>query len=653
MSKASVLIFRGVSEPYDYFLPDHLNLQVGDHVLIPLGRQTVTGLVLTISNNANPSLKAIVGLDENYLSIPNEIVDLLIWFYQYYLCTPYKAYQTIVGNRLIQKKPASAKITVPLATIKCSPFTLTEGQRNAFEIIQESPPGSEILMVGVTGSGKTEVYLRCAEAALQKNQSALILLPEIALTPQTRRHFESRFGDVVSVIHSGLTPKKRNDEWEKIRLGTARVVIGPRSAVFCPLSDIGIIIIDEAHDGSYKQENHPRYATLTVARRRQLSLKCKLVTGSATPDLADFYDSTHFQNRQVVYLSERVNQQSLPPIEIINFREEIQNEKTGIFSPRLLSEIESTLARNEKAMILVNRRGYAPYICCTKCGKVATCPTCNLSYTFHQDHSFRCHRCFTKTPATRTCPSCKKSGLVYGGLGIQKVEIELRKLYPDISICRVDKDSAGTVKKLESLLSEFAKSGQLMIGTQMIAKGHHFPEVTLVGVIGIDTLLNIPDFRAPERVFQLLTQVSGRAGRGDKPGKVMIQTLQPEHYAIRHASLHDFNSFYKEEIQYREPLRYPPFSRLINFIISSKSNTEAQKYAAILQQHLVKGTASNLSILGPVPAPFEKINDYFRYHLLIKISGQPSQLFDDLIRSIPSPNMKVRCIPDIDPMSIL
>ncbi len=654
MKAATVLIFRGVPTPYSYAVPIDFQVTAGDHVTVPLGSQTVTGLVLEISEQPEAILKPINSVDGNYPTVPVDLVQLIRWFYAHYLCTPYKAYQSIVGTRkksgaktTASKKSKAASETTP------SPFTLTANQQHALSTILSSPPGGEIMMVGVTGSGKTEVYLRAAESALSQGKSALILLPEISLTPQTRRHFESRFGDVVSVIHSGLTPKKRNDEWERIYSGTAKIVIGPRSAIFCPLSHIGVIVIDEAHDGSYKQENHPRYSTLAVARYRQKCQNTILVTGSATPDLADYYDSQHAANRTVVYLTERVNQQAMPPIEVINFREEIQNEKTGLFSQRLLTEIEESLSRREKIMILVNRRGFAPYICCLKCGQVACCPTCSLSYTFHQDQSFRCHRCFTKIPATRTCSHCKKSGLVFGGLGIQKVESELRKLFPSVSICRVDKDTAGTIKQLEAILETFEASGQLMIGTQMIAKGHHFPEVTLVGVIGIDTLLNIPDFRAPERVFQLLTQVSGRAGRGDKPGKVIIQTLQPDHYAIQHASRHDFNSFYAEEIRYREPLKYPPFGRLLNFIVSSKSNAEAMKYATLLRTHLGPLQSELSTILGPAPAPFEKIADYFRYHLLIKTNELDTVMANALMRTLPAPPNSVRCIPDIDPVSIL
>ncbi len=648
MKIAQVLVFRGVSGTYSYLATeDH---QVGQSIEVSFGNYLVKGVIISLSETENTfkTIKPITSV-LNIKPLSRTLIELVVWFTAHYQVTPYKAFQTIIGayyDKKVSAQSPSVK-SIPFAT----PYPLTTDQTQAIHTLLTHPEAPSFYLHGITSSGKTELYIQLAHHYLQLNKHVLILVPEIALTPQYSEHFQTRFGDQVSIIHSGLTAKQRKEQWHRISSGLAPIVIGPRSAVFAPLDSLGIIIIDEEHEPSYKQDTHPRYTTHSIAQFRAAQHNAPLLYGSATPSVCTYSLFTHHPER-ILTLSQRVFKQPLPQVHIIPMQEEIH--KGSMLSQKLQESIANALKNKEKIMILLNRRGYAPYIVCQACGKPYVCPRCVLSLTYHKDKRLRCHRCDFETPLTHTCPACKKPRLGFLGMGIQKVEAELHALYPEAHISRLDRDNAKTAKQIHTLMQTFKDSGDILIGTQMIAKGHHIEEVTLVGILGIDTTLNIPDFSAPERAFQLITQVAGRAGRGSRPGKVIVQTLQPEHYAIQHASTHDFLSFYEEELSYRKALAYPPFSELINIILSSKLENTLKKTAGELSKDLQKKFLGlDIRIMGPKPAPIEKIKDHFRWNILLKFPHEKTTFVKAQLQTLSSYPKAVRIIIDFEPRTVL
>ena len=644
MRFCEVLVFRGVPNLYTYGVPDVISVVPGDHVDIPFGRSHCVGLVMGISDGeSDRPCKPILSLHEKKSAVHPELLSVISWLYKFYRCTPHQAYQTVVGNK---KKRLVPEEEPPVLSTDPDPV-LTEEQQAAVDAIISGQGFSEWLLYGITSSGKTEVYIQVAKAMLARQKTVLMLLPEIALTPQFMHVFTERFGSTCVILHSGLTPKYREIAWARIESGQVQIVIGPRSVVFAPVQNLGLIVIDEEHESTYKQENHPRYDTAEVAKFRCEESGASLVYGSATPAIERYYSAT--QNRiGLLCLSDRIFNRPLPKIEIVDMTTQMAQNPTPISSV-LHDAISETLALGEKILILVNRRGYAPYISCQKCGKLYACPQCQLSFTYHHDMSFRCHRCDIKVPVTHMCPSCQKPHLSFGGTGIQKIEMELVKRFPDAKIDRLDRDTAKTSKALEKILKDFKSDGQILIGTQMIAKGHHIESVTLVGVIGIDTTLNMPDFRSPERTFQLLTQVAGRAGRGDKLGRVFIQTFQPDHYAIQHAKTHNYKGFYEEELPNREAFLYPPYSRLTHIILSSLSEKDVKTHAAYLAKWL---KSIGVVALGPTPAPIEKIKNHYRWHFLIKSLPEHHEDVKEKLAQLPLAPKSVRVIVDYDPKSI-
>ena len=509
-------------------------------------------------------------------------------------------------------------------------------------------------MHGVTASGKTAVYLKLVENVLNAGKNALICIPEIGLTPQSISQFKNRFDCEIAVIHSGLTKAQKEKEWSKIYHNEVRIVIGARSAMFTPLENIGIIIIDEAHDGSYKQDQHPRYQTDHIAMFRAHYHNCPLLLGSATPRVDHFHE--YSDQFSIISLPNRVHQTPLPKIEIVDMKSEWDIAPGRLISQQLLESITETIQSKQKVMLLINRRGFATHISCQFCNDTLVCPGCNLSYTYHRDQSFHCHRCMTKIPMTHTCPSCQKPGLQFKGVGIQKLETELKKALPDAYVVRIDKDKVKKEADYHALFNEFIDKGDILVGTQLIAKGHDFKPVNLVGVIGIDSSLHLPDFRSAERTFQLITQVAGRAGRDKTQGRVIIQTAMPDHYAVQFAKTHDFLGFYQHELKMRKQLYYPPYSRLILVIISSKSITQATQTAATLTDYFNSAIPAELNtmVLGPVPAPVEQINGYHRMHILLKFNPKTDlYALQKIIQNRPSFQAYIRVIIDTDPLSLL
>ncbi len=492
------------------------------------------------------------------------------------------------------------------------------------------------LLYGVTGSGKTAVYIAAMQRALAAGRSALLLVPEIGLTPGTAAQMVAAFGGDVALLHSQLTPDERAEQWHRIRRGEARVVIGTRSAVFAPMPDLGLILVDEEHDGSYKQEETPRYHGRDVAVMRAKFLGIPVVLGSATPSLESWQNAERGRYARVEMV-ERVMQRRLPAVETVDMREEFrQTGAEQLFSRRLTAETQATLDRGEQAMILINRRGYSFVVMCRSCGEKLECENCAISLTYHKGGDERslngearvgqrleCHYCGYRRGVPKACPKCQSEHLYYLGAGSQQGEERLQELFPGARIGRMDRDTVRSRGDMERMLSRL-HTGEinLLVGTQMIAKGHDVHGVTLVGVVGADFALGLPDFRAAERVFQLLTQVSGRAGRGELPGKVLVQTYQPDHYVNQFARQHDYTGFAARELYFRRAMRYPPFSVLANVIVQSEELEEVLGWSARIgrwvQQQVQEGRFEGVRVLGPAAAPNSRLKRIYRYHLVLK-----------------------------------
>ena len=477
------------------------------------------------------------------------------------------------------------------------------------------------LLHGVTGSGKTEVYIRAMQTVLEKGKSALMLVPEIALTPVFSRRLRAVFGDEVAILHSNLSTGERFDEWRRIRQGLARIVIGTRSAVFAPLQNPGLVIVDEEHDSSYRQHEMPFYHGRDVAVVRANFAGAVVVLGSATPALESFHNS-HIGKYEYLQLPNRIANRPMAKAEIIDMREVFrQFGKDPIFSPALLEAIAETHSKGEQSIILLNRRGFSQFVLCRSCGETIRCRNCDITLTFHKRESkLVCHYCNHRERVPHKCPSCEGKFLYFMGEGTEQIENILQRKFSELRIARIDRDTTSRRKEFEKTLMRFSEGEiDMLVGTQMLAKGHDFPNVTLVGVISVDAGLSLPDFRSAERTFQLLTQVAGRAGRGDLQGKVLIQTYYPEHYALRHAYAQDYEAFYNEEINFRKNLAYPPFVALASILIKHPNYNYAFDNAQILKDCLVKmNTDNGCRILGVAPAPLARLKNEFRLQILIK-----------------------------------
>ena len=488
------------------------------------------------------------------------------------------------------------------------------------------------LLYGVTGSGKTAVYVAAMQRTLAVGKSALMLVPEIGLTPAMAGQMFAAFGVEVALLHSGLTPDERAQQWHRIRRGEARVVVGTRSAVFAPVRDLGLVIVDEEHDSSYKQEETPRYHGRDVAVMRAKLNGTVVVLGSATPSLESWANAERGRYKRIEMLT-RVADRPLPTVELVDMRSEFQEAgKEEIFSRRLVEETQSTLDRGEQVIILLNRRGYSFVVMCRSCGEKIECENCAISMTFHKPadgfsetgearvgQRLECHYCGFRRNVPARCPKCESEHLYYLGAGSQQGEERLQELFPSARIGRMDRDTVRGRGDMERLLSRLhAGEINLLVGTQMIAKGHDIHGVTLVGVVGADFALGLPDFRAAERVFQLLTQVSGRAGRGELPGKVLVQSYHPDHYAIEHAQRHDYPGFVTKEMRYRQWMHYPPFTVLANVVVQSGTMEEAAAWAATLGRWLQTTPLLGIRILGPAAAPLVRLKRIYRYHFVLK-----------------------------------
>jgi primosomal protein N' (replication factor Y) len=532
---------------------------------------------------------------------------------------------TLVKRGLIEIVEEPAELVRSKIKVRPSPldFQFNPAQQEALKRIQDGVTAAKfsgMLLHGVTGSGKTAVYLAAMRSVLEAGRSAILLVPEIGLTPAVAADLHQVFGDEVAILHSALSDQERAEQWHRIKRGAARMVVGTRSAVFAPVSDLALIIVDEEQDSSYKQEEMPRYHARDVAVMRAKMAEVIAVLGSATPSLESYYNAKKHKYT-LLEMPDRVEQRPLPEVEIIDMRLEFQ--ETGqeqVISRKLAAEIKERLEREEQVMVLLNRRGYSPVALCRTCGKKLECRNCAISLTHHKrEHRMVCHYCGFMAPVPKACVHCGSEYVYFLGTGSEKLEELLHGMFPQARIARLDRDTVHGQEDFERALNALNEGElDLLVGTQMIAKGHDIHGVTLVGVVGADMALGMPDFRAAERTFQLLTQVAGRAGRGNMPGKVVLQTYFQDHYAVQYASQHDFTGFYEKELQFRSWMHYPPYSALANVLVRSDKLDEALQWSGTLGKWFEKTRHEGVRVMGPAAAPIVRLKRDYRYHFVLK-----------------------------------
>ncbi|RME73838.1 MAG: primosomal protein N' [Planctomycetota bacterium] len=652
---------------FDYAVPPEFEPRVapGHRVEAPFGSRRLHGIVLRrfpIAESELPPerLRPLLAAPDDEPLLPPPVLTLCRFCARYYHNPIGEVLAAAVPAAIRRRKRRKAPpaLGVPLATVASpAPVTLTTGQREALAAIEADLAASRFqvsLLQGVTGSGKTEVYLRAIATTLAAGRSALLLVPEIALTPQTLARIRARFPDA-AVLHSQQSQRERGDNWERVRRGAARVVVGPRSAVFAPLERLGLVIVDEEHEPSYKQDSAPRYHARDLAIVRAREARCPVVLGSATPSLESWHNARTGRYRRLL-LTERPGAAVLPAVEVVDLHEETRAVKGFPFiSRRLERALRACLQRGEQAILFLNRRGFSTFLQCRACHEVLTCPRCDLALTYHQSRARAvCHGCERADPPPTRCSACGIGAVHYFGFGTERIEQELALRFPGVRCCRLDSDALADGTDLAETLERF-RSGeaQLLVGTQMIARGLDFPNVTVVGVISADTALNLPDFRAAERTFQLLSQVTGRAGRAGLPGLSIIQTFSPGHPAIARAVAHDTDGFIEQELRHRERLGYPPFGRLARIVTSGRRERSTLRHAESLTAAL-RAHAETAQVLGPAPCPISKLKDRHRFMTLIKAPTRAAlepllQAFDHA----PRPPAGVRCALEIDPVSML
>ena len=547
---------------------------------------------------------------------------------------------------------------------KSNKLQLTEQQSQALkkvEYVIENQEYKQFLLYGVTGSGKTEIYLQLIDKVLKIGKNAIVLVPEISLTPQMLDRFISRFGkEEIAVLHSKLSIGERYDEWNRIKEGKAKIVIGARSAIFAPIGNIGVIIIDEEHDASYKSETNPRYNAKEIAMIIARENRAPLVLGSATPDITTFYntkrkDENGENKTNLLQLTKRANNSALPKVEIIDLKQELANGNRSMLSMELYTSIEENLKKKRQTILFLNRRGYSTFIMCRNCGYTVKCPHCNISMTYHSyEKKLKCHYCGYEENLIKICPECHSDKIRYFGTGTQRLESEVHKQFPEASTIRMDIDTVTKKDSYQKILDKFKNENiDILIGTQMVVKGHHFPNVTLVGVIAADGSLNIDDYRASERTFQILTQVAGRAGRENLPGKVIIQTYNPNNFSIICAQKQNYNMFYETEIELRKQLKYPPFCDIILIGFNSGKEEEIKRVSLFMYNELnSKLNKNEFKIFKPMPCPIDKIQNRYRWRIIIKgnMTLEANKILNESLQNAYNKNIKdTRISIDINP----
>ncbi len=530
---------------------------------------------------------------------------------------------------------------------------LNEEQLEAFNTIINSEKKG-FLLKGVTGSGKTEVYMNLVSEVLKAGKSAIMLVPEIALTPQMIERFKGRFGRNVSLFHSRLSPGERYDEWFRIKRGEVSLVVGARSAIFLPIHDLGLIIVDEEHENTYKSDHNPKYSTREVAKFLSEIKNCKYILGSATPSIESYYDA-EIGKLELIEIKNRVSNRPLPDTEIVDMREELKNRNLSLLSRKLQEEIEETIKRGEQVILFLNRRGFSTFVSCRSCGYVFKCPECDVSMTYHRNGYLVCHFCGRAKKEEKVCPECGSKYVKFFGAGTERVQEEVQKLFPKARVLRMDVDTTRKKDSHEQIYNAFKNGeGDILIGTQMVSKGLDFKNVTLVGILAADISLNIPDYRSSERTYQIITQVAGRAGRGDKKGKVIIQTYSPENASLNYAVNNNYEELYKEEIRVRKIMNYPPFSKILLINAQSKDEVRVKKFMHMLSEELctLELEKKNIEILGPTPCIITKIKENYRWQIILKgkISVEIRKIIKDTLYELTkSVYNDIRVSMDINP----
>lgn len=711
---------KAINQIFEYSVPEKLTLQVGMRVFVPFGKRILQGYVVGLSENCSydkTKLKSVVSALEDFSAIKPEMLQLMGFMAKKNHLTMastlrlflpsqmregkvreiYETFYSLADEQFQPKKNAQKQaemieflksngksssselgnrfgyatiktlfekdvITKQKEKIERKPFVLPKQdkrvelnltQKNAIETIN----GEKIFLLhGVTGSGKTEVYMHLIERELSKGKNALLLVPEISLTPQIMSNFKARFGDFVAMLHSGLSAGERFDEWKRIFSGQARIVVGARSAVFAPIENLGVIIIDEEHEQSYISESNPRYFTHDIAAFRAAYNHCPLVLGSATPSV-DSYQKVVEGKYQLVELPTRANGRELPAIQIVDMIGEIRRGNNGIFSAQLIADLGQVVSNKKQAMMFINRRGYSSFMRCRDCGYVAKCTDCDVSLVYHrEDNRLKCHYCGKQFKALSHCPNCKSDNIKYGAVGTEQVVSKLKELFPGVKILRMDNDTTSTKNSHQKILSEFKNSlPAILVGTQMIAKGHDFENVTLVGIVDADQSLFQADYRSTERTFQLITQVAGRAGRSKDDGKVVLQTYAPRHYVYKFASNYDYKGFFKKEANIRQTAQFPPFSRIIRLLISDNDENYARELLKMCYTEIEKlkeKYQNQILYLDAMKAPIKKIQNKYRYQILLRVKLEQADQIEEEVFGVANKIVKNNVFIEINPTNM-
>ncbi|MCL2569760.1 MAG: primosomal protein N' [Firmicutes bacterium] len=612
---------------FDYIIPAELaeKVYVGSRVMVPFGPRDTEGFVLGIKETTDfdkGKLKAIQKSPDEFVAIKPEFIEILDDTCAKFCLRKIDVIRLFVPSTVRGRKRTRKVENKELKSLEIhdKQITLTKHQQDVISKITTA--NNTFVLHGVTGSGKTEVYMNVIKRALESGKTAIMLVPEIGLTPQVLGNFRTRFGDNVAMIHSGLSPTERYDQWLTLHNGQAKIVIGARSAIFAPMENVGIIIIDEEHDTSYFSESNPRFYTHEVAKLRARFNACPLVLGSATPSIETMHKAT-MGEYTLLTLDRRVNNLEMPKVTVICMADEIRAGHGGVFSRALLAKLDKTIEEKKQAMIFLNRRGFSSYVMCKGCGWVARCDNCDVSLVYHKDDGqLKCHYCPSRFTVPKRCQQCSGTHLKYGAVGTQKLVEELSTIFPNIPIFRLDADNTKTKDSLIEILSNFAKTTpSILVGTQMIAKGHHFPHVNVVGIVDADNSLHFSDYRAVERTFALITQVSGRAGREGHEGSVYIQTYMPNHYVYRLAANYDYNKFFERELNTRITTKFPPFTTIVRILVTGEVDRPIKD---LIQRVMTKlrERIGDFVYLGAMKSPLGRIQNKFRYQILCRFARE-------------------------------
>lgn len=614
---------RELGKFFDYKISDEMvgTVTLGQMVTVPfgVGNKFVDGFIVGLKEKSEfKGLKSIKAIKNDGYALGEDEMKLAKWISRTYYCNLGCTLNLFFTDKTKARSKKENEINL------VDDFVANDEQQFAIDRITkniENRKFNEILLNGVTGSGKTEVYIQSIRKFIDSGFGAIVLVPEISLTPQTVKRFVERLGDKVAVFHSRLNNGQKYDEWLKVKEGRAKVVVGARSALFMPVNNLGIVVIDEEHDSSYKSGQTPYYHAREVAEELCKIKNATLVLGSATPDISTYYKAKSGEI-ELIELTKRTNSKALPDVKIIDMREELVAGNKTIFSRKLYEEIKKNLSKKEQTILFLNRRGYSTFVSCRKCGFVAKCRNCNIALTYHMEtNKLVCHYCGAKYNNPEVCPVCREKYIKYFGIGTQKIENAVNKIFPEASVIRMDLDTTSKKDSHQAILDKFKNENiDILIGTQMIAKGHDFPNVTLVGVMAADTSLNGNDFRCGERTFDLLTQVSGRAGRGEKSGRVIVQTYECDNYSIVSAKEQDYKKFYEQEIILREQLNYPPFYDITLINVAGEDERKVIEDSIIIREAFenVLKEKEGVIVLKEVPSPISKIKNKYRFRIIIK-----------------------------------